>query len=78
MKGYSKDDVRIARLARKFRAGAAVLVFGLVGVVWLQTQAVADRWMNDSITAAGSAGAAAKDSMTSPDAENPSSVPTTY
>lgn len=78
MKGYPKNDVPNVRMAGKFRAAAAVLVFGIVGVVWLQTQAVADRWMNDSITAAGSVGYPANESMMSPDAENPSSVPTTY
>jgi len=74
MKRYAKDDERMTNAARKFRAGAAVCVFGLVGAVWLQAELYADQMNAATGSAAMSAPIGDATIASTPDAENPSAT----
>lgn len=72
MNRYSRDE-GMTNTARKFRAVAAVCVFGLVGAVWLQAELFADQ-MYDGRDAVATTPASAATPAPTPDAENPSAT----
>ena len=73
MKRFTKDDARMINAARKFRAGAALCVFGLVGALWLQAELFAGD-MYDSTRSVVSSPASRDTIAPMPDAENPSAT----
>lgn len=74
MTRYTKDDVRMMNAARKFRAGAALCVFGLVGAVWLQAELVAADMYGSTGSATTTPASTDTTSGPMPDAENPSAT----